>query len=209
MNKLTGMIVYCMVDKPNACYDKDKGHEWKCGIVVDEDTADTFNETYPKQPAKKVKRTDFEATYKTAPPEGSEKNLYVITLRKNVKLANGESVPDKYRPRVFEQVGNKLVDVTTTKLPGNGSMGEISIDHYENDYGATARLRNIKITEMIEYEGTTNTYEPGDEFSDDAPAKEVKKPAAKSAKAPAAPKKSEVKEPVKSGFDDMDDDIPF
>jgi hypothetical protein len=106
MKKLTGMLVYVQLDKSVPCYEKEKGKEWKAGVVVDEDTADAFAEIFNKQPARKVKRTEFESIYKVAPPEGTEKNLYVITLKKNDKLANGEPVPDKYRPRVFLQNDN-------------------------------------------------------------------------------------------------------
>lgn len=179
MKTLEGMIVYCMLDKPTSCYDKEKGSEWKCGVVVDEDTADSFAEIYNKQPARKVKRSEFKDAYKCDPPEGSEKNLYVITLKKNTKLANGEPVPDKYRPRVFEQVGNKLVDITESKLPANGSYGALSIDHYENSFGASARLKNVKITSLIEFVKADSNYNPGDEFStaDDGNGNEVKVPA--------------------------------
>lgn len=178
LTSLTGTIVYCMVDTPRPCFEKDKGEEWKCGIVVDEDTADAFNEIYPKQPAKKVKAVNFEETYNCELPEGSGKNVYVITLRKNSKLANGEPVPDKYKPHVLEQtVSDKGVitrtDVTLTKLVANGSKGTISIDHWENDYGNTARLKNILVTDFIEYERPEgNNYEVGNEF--DEPTEPVK-----------------------------------
>lgn len=186
MQKLTGMIVYCVVKDAIACYEKEKGKEWKCGIVVDEDTADAFAELYPKQAARKVKRAEFEGIFKVAPPEGDEKNLYVITLKKNERLANGELVPDKYRPRVFEQEGNSRLDVTFTKLPANGSMGSISIDHYESKHGNIARLKNVLVTSMIEYEGGAE-YEAGSEFDDEveAPAP-AQKPAAKKPVKPAA-----------------------
>ena len=164
MKTLEGMLVYCMLHQATPCYDKEKGTEWKCGVVVDEDTADAFAEIYAKQPARKVKRTEFKEIYKCAPPEGNEKNLYVITLKKNTHLANKEPVPDKYKPRVFEQVGKTLVDITETKLPANGSYGAISIDHYENSFGASARLKNVKVTSLIEFERNESTYEPGSEF---------------------------------------------
>lgn len=165
MKTLEGMLVYCMLHQATPCYDKEKGTEWKCGVVVDEDTADAFAEIYAKQPARKVKRTEFKEIYKCDPPEGNEKNLYVITLKKNTHLANKEPVPDKYKPRVFEQVGKTLVDITETKLPANGSYGAISIDHYENSFGASARLKNVKVTSLIEFERNESTYEPGSEFS--------------------------------------------
>lgn len=188
MKTLEGMLVYCMLHQSTPCYDKEKGTEWKCGVVVDEDTADAFAEIYAKQPARKVKRTEFKEIYKCDPPEGSEKNLYVITLKKNTHLANKEPVPDKYKPRVFEQVGKTLVDITETKLPANGSYGAISIDHCENSFGASARLKNVKVTSLIEFKRAESSYRPGDEFdsADDGNGGTVRVP--KKAKTSAAPK---------------------
>lgn len=219
MKKLTGMLVFVQLQKAVPCYDKEKGTEYKAGIVVDEDTADAFAEIYPKQAAKKVKRTEFEKIYKVAPPEGTEKNLYVVTLKKNSKLANGNDIPDKYRPRVFEQVEGSRLDVTYTKLPANGSHGTVSINHYENDYGTHARLMNILVTDMIEYEGG-DEYETGSEFDDgdgdeaeqeapkQAPKKAATAPAAKAeAPAKAAPKKAAVKPPKEDEVEQ--EDAPF
>lgn len=205
MKTLEGMLVYCMLHQATPCYDKEKGTEWKCGVVVDEDTADAFAEIYAKQPARKVKRTEFKEIYKCDPPEGSEKNLYVITLKKNTHLANKEPVPDKYKPRVFEQVGKTLVDITETKLPANGSYGAISIDHYENSFGASARLKNVKVTSLIEFERSESNYNPGDEFdsADDGNGGTVRVPA--KAKTSSAPKGK--KPPVDEGSDSDSD--PF
>ena len=194
MKTLEGMLVYVMLHQATPCYDKEKGTEWKAGVVVDEDTADAFAEIYAKQPARKVKRTEFKDVYKCDPPEGSEKNLYVITLKKNTHLANKEPVPDKYKPRVFEQVKGTLVDITETKLPANGSYGAISIDHYENSFGASARLKNVKVTSLIEFERSESTYQPGAEFdsADDGNGGTVVVPA--KAKTPAKPAKKVVEE---------------
>lgn len=190
MKKLTGTLVYVMLDKPRKCYEESKGQEWKAGIVVDEDTADAFAEIYPKQSAKKVKTAEFEEQFKCPPPEGAGKNVYVITLRKNTKLANGNDVPDKYKPRVFQRKGSALVDVTSTVLPANGSLGEISIDHYDGKMGAVARLKNVLVTDLIEYERKEgDDYEAGDEFSEapaSKPAAATTKPAAKQSKAKVA-----------------------
>jgi hypothetical protein len=198
MEKLFGTLVYVMLDKPRACYDETKGQEYKCGIVVDEDTADTFNALYPKQAAKKVKATDFEAIYKCPPPEDSGKNVYVITLKKNSVLANGNPVPDKYRPRVLEKQGNTVVDVTFTKLPSNGSKGAISVDHYEGKMGNVARLKNVLVTEMIEYVRTTVEYEVGSEF-DESPVQSPK----------VEPPQEQKKPVVKKAAKQEEDDIPF
>lgn len=209
-NKLEGMIVYCMLEKPVACYDAEKGNEYKCGVVVDEDTADAFAERYPKQAARKVKRTEFAEIYKTEPPEGTEKNLYVITLKKNSQITDKKTkekidLPSKYKPRVMQKQGNTLVDITNTVLPANGSMGIVSFEDGETKFGIVARLKNVLITEMIEYQKPEGSdYEAGDEFSDvlaDAkPAKAVEdKPKVT---------KPKVKQPEPSD-DDLDSDLPF
>ena len=207
MKKLTGMLVFVQLNKPVPCYDKEKGTEFKAGVVVDEDTADAFAEIYPKQAAKKVKRVDFEKIYKVAPPEGDEKNLYVITLKKNSKLANGNDIPEKYRPRVLEQGEGTRIDVTYTKLPANGSYGTISIDHYENDYGAHARLQNILVTSMIEYEGGEE-YEAGSEFDDDedTSAKPSKAPSKVSKDEPKPTPKATPKKAVKPAKDESEEE---
>lgn len=205
ITKLTGTLVYVMLDEARPCYEKDKGHEWKAGVVLtDEDEVDAFIEEYPKQSVTKVKASQFEEIYKTALPEGAGKNVWVITLRKNTKLSNGNEVPEKYRPRVFHEVGNKLVDITMSKLPGNGSKGVISIDRWEGEKGNIARLKNVKVTELIEYERPegTSDYEPGDEFSDTPKEKAEEKP--KAEKKPAA-KKAKVEPKVEQ----EDNDDPF
>lgn len=227
IKKLTGMLLYVMCDQPTDCYEAAKGQEWKASVVVDEDTADTFAEAYPKQSAKKIKRTEFEKEYKVAPPEGDEKNLYVITLKKNTKVkdrTSGGLVPisEKYHPIVYEQTededGKRVrIDVTHTKLPANGSYGSVSIFHKENtEYGNSAGLQDVLVTEMIEFERKASN--PADRASafdddeDDVPAPKAKAPAKAPAKTPAkapakkAPK-AETKEVPEAGGDDDSD--PF
>jgi hypothetical protein len=191
IKKLTGTLLFVQVQSPVDCFEKAKGKEWKASIAVDEDTADAWNEDYPKQSATVVKTSEFEAKYKVAPPIPDAKKQYVITLRKNTKLGNGEDVPDIYQPKVQirdanEETGYK--DVTAEVLVANGSKGSMSIDLWEMSKGNVARLKNILVTELIEYEkkeGTGGTYVPGSEFDeDDAPAKPAKTKAAKPAKAP-------------------------
>jgi hypothetical protein len=170
ISKLTGTLVFACLQEPVACYDKEKGKEWKVGIVVDEDTADEWDKIYKKQPAKAVKTGDFEESYKCSPPFPDEKKQYIITLKKNEKLANGEDVPDKYKPKVLVQTSEGREDVTGTTLVGNGSVGQVSVDHFENSYGAMARLKNVLVTDLVEYtKSEGKSYSSGDEFDDEQP----------------------------------------
>lgn len=213
MQKLTGMLLYVSLNKPVKGYVKagepPKPDEWKASVAIsDEDVLDEYeafaNKIDAKTSIKKVKTAEFEAIYKVAPPEDAGKNVWVITLRKSTELGKtGKPVPDLYKPKVFEKVGKTLVDVTNSKLPANGSYGSISIDKFERTNGtASLYLKNVLVTEMIEYVQEESSYNPGDEFDDEPKAE---KPKAKpEAKAPAAKPKARAK------VEEEDDaDIPF
>jgi hypothetical protein len=170
ISKLTGTLVFACLQEPVACYDKEKGKEWKVGIVVDEDTADEWEKVYKKQPATAVKTVDFEGLYKCSAPFPDEKKQYVITLKKNTKLSNGEDVPDKYKPKVLVQTSEGREDVTETTPVGNGSIGQVSVDHFESSYGSVARLKNVLVTNLVEYtKSEGKSYSSGDEFDDEQP----------------------------------------
>lgn len=221
-SKVSGMLVYVQMDEPVAAYVKPgapkKAPEWKCGVVLtDEDTVDEL-EAYGKSldtllSMKKVKTADFEKTYKCAPPEDAQKNVWVFTLRKSTELGKtGKPVPSKFEPKVFEKVKNTMVDVTHSKKVANGSYGTVSIDRFDRTSGgASLFLKNLLVTQMIEYVPTESDYEAGSEFGDDSASDgdggSVKVPAAAKAKTVVAKPKTTPR--PASGFDDMDDDIPF
>lgn len=214
--KLTGMLVYACLDKPVDCFDKDKGQEYKCGVVVDEDTADSFAAEFPKQAARKVKRSEFEGLYKCQPPEGSEKNLYVITLKKNSQITDKATqekipLPAKYRPRLLQKQGTTLVDITNTQKAANSSYGIVSYEAGETRYGLVARLKNVLVTNLVPYEGGGSDYEVGDEFGDDSASDgdggSVKVPA--SAKTKEAPKAKPKAAPKPQDDFDESDELPF
>ena len=202
IEKLKGTLLYVQVQEPTVCYEKEKGKEWKSSIAVDEDTADLWNELYTKQAAKVVKTSDFEGLYKTSPPFPDAKKQYVITLRKNTLLANGKDVPDLYACKVLLKTPEGNKDITQTTLIGNGSKGMISVEHYDAKLGAVARLKNILVTELVEYTKPDNAV--GSEFDDDVVSTPsiVAKPAVKAVKTP--PKA--VPSPTS---DEADDDLPF
>ena len=213
-DKISGMLVYVQVHEAVKGYVKPgadpKPDEWKAGVVLlDEDYVDAL-EDYAKEldtklSLKKVKKTEFAAVYKVDPPDEAEKNIWVLTLRKSTELGKtGKPVPDLYRPKVFERIKNTLVDITHSKLVGNGSMGTISVDRFDRTAGGSSLyLKNILVTDLIEYTAAESDYESGSEFDDSPKAKPeakapVKEPAKPAAKAKAKPKAEE-----------YDDDIPF
>ena len=160
-NTIEGTLVFVSIQTPQTKYQSTE-KEYKAGVVVDEDTADAWNEMFPKQAAKVVKTSDFKDTYKIDAPFQNEKKQYVITLKKPAQYADGSPLPKQYQPRVLVPQGKQAIDVTDTQLPANGSKGKISFESRENSYGTFAKLRNVLVTDMIEYKkGGGNA---GDDF---------------------------------------------
>lgn len=179
LNKLTGTLVYVQVNKPVDCFVKEKGQEWKASIIVDEDTADAWNEAYPKQTATVIKTSEFEDKFKIPAPFPDAKKQYQITLRKNTQyvktekdedgneVKNSYPVPAEYQPKVFLQTENGREDITTTKLVANGSKGIISVQVRELRVGNVANLGNVLVTDLVEYKAEKKAA--GSEFDDIAP----------------------------------------
>ena len=160
-NTIEGTLVFVTIQTPQTKY-QSTDKEFKVGIVVDEDTGDSWNERFPKQTAKVVKTSDFKETYKIDPVFPDEKKQYVITIKKPASYKDGKELPEMYRPKVLLQDGNTAIDVTKTTLPANGSKGKVSFEENNNDFGTFSRLRNVLVTEMIEYKkGGSNV---GDDF---------------------------------------------
>lgn len=212
-SKVSGMVVYCQMSEPVKSFVKPgapkKPDEYKCSLVLtDEDYVDSL-EAYGKSldtllSIKKVKTAEFENIYKTAAPEDAGKNVWVFTLRKSTELGKtGKPVPMQYLPKVFEKVKNTMIDITHSKLVGNGSYGTLSIDKFDRSAGGSSLfLKNLLVTDLIEYVKQESEYEAGSEFDDEVPQAKAKAPT------PAkAPVKAKAAPPV--SFDDMDDDIPF
>jgi hypothetical protein len=209
-DKISGMLLYVNIHEPVKAFVKPnvppKPDEWKASVVItDEDYVDEL-EAYGSEldtllSIKKVKKTDFAEKYKVDPPDEAGKNLWVVTFRKSVELGKtGKPVPDLYKPKVFERIKNTLVDITHSKLVGNGSMGTISVDRFDRSSGGSSLyLKNVLVTDLIEYVKTESDYESGSEFEDkSAEDKPVSKPVAAKAKPKAKPQ-----------VDDEDESIPF
>ena len=149
-NTIEGTLVFVTIQTPQTKY-QSTDKEFKVGIVVDEDTGDSWNERFPKQTAKVVKTSDFKETYKIDPVFPDEKKQYVITIKKPASYKDGTPLPQQYTPKVLLQDGNTAIDVTQSVLPANGSKGKVSFEENSNDFGTFSRLKNVLVTEMIEY----------------------------------------------------------
>lgn len=220
MNKLSGTLLYVQVNKPVKAFVKPgaekKPDEWKASVaIVDEDVIDEFEEYAQsidaKVSLKKVKVADFEDKYKCPVPEGANKYVWVVTFRKSTELGKtGKPVPEAFTPRVLEKQGKAMVDVTYTKLPANGSKGTISIDRFDrNNNTSSLYLKNVLVTEMIEWEGSPNEYNVGQEFEDELDDDDVAENVAPAKPAKETKASKPRGKPVAAKEEVVDEDPPF
>lgn len=162
-------FAYAKLAEPTKKYQsEDTLYEVDC--IVTKAVAKAFSKEFPKQKAKEIDREDFVVKYKMDPPyDGDE--IYVVKLRKGASK-DGEVFDLKYRPKVLLDTNDgERVEITTSRLISNGSVGKVSYRVTENDFGRFAQLNNILMKEddFIEYELTGGGF--GSEFGDTKPVK--------------------------------------
>ena len=175
-----GTFVYAKVGQPDTKYQSTE-KEWSIEVIVDEDTADAWNEQFKKQPAKKIKASEFEAKYKIPVPSElkNEKNVFGIKLKRQA-TNDGVPVDEQFRPKVFvDDSEGTRTEIGQSRLIANGSFGKVSYYISTNDFGTFARLQNVLMEEdnFKEYESSGGN-KAGDEFGSkpvkvEAPRKEV------------------------------------
>lgn len=152
MATISGVLLYTCIQQPTFKYQDKVNKEYKVSVCVSEDEADAWDELFPKQSAKAVKTADFETEYKVEAPFPDQRKQFVITLKRDAQYPDGKPIPEQYRPKVYVKSNSgKLVDVTASKLVANGSVGVVSYEVRSNDYGDFAKLKNVRVDELIEY----------------------------------------------------------
>lgn len=144
---------YTKIQNPAPKFNPEDGNEFVVDLHVDEETADAWDEEFKKNKAKSIKYDDFVEKFGEANAIGKGKQ-YFIKLKKNESYEKDgvrTLIADKYRPRVLQEVGGELEDITFTKLIGNGSKGVAQYEINENKYGKFANLVAIKVEELDEY----------------------------------------------------------
>lgn len=184
---LEGVLAYAKIAQADTKY-QSKDTEYSVQVIVDEDTADTWEAQFKKQPAKKIKASEFESKYKFECPIKGAKNVYAITLRRDA-TKDGEPFYPESRPKVFLDTDEGRLDITESRLIANGSRGKVSYRVTENSFGTFAKLANVllDVDGFIEYESKGGGA--GSEFGESKPV--TKEPARKEATAARKPKEQE------------------
>lgn len=215
---ISGVFAYAKIQEPAFKYQSTTEKEFSIDIIVDKATAKAFGKQFPKQKGKVVDNDDFEDIYKMPPPFPDQDEQFVLKLKRPAQYKDGKPLPESYWPKVMQKKGGKAVQIPREVLVGNGSVGKVSYDVNENDFGTFAKLKNILVEDLKEYKKSGGSgaddfglelEEPTtDEFgsADDGEGNEVKVPA----KAAKTSTKASKKPPVDdSGDSDSSDSSPF
>ena len=211
---ISGVFAYAKIQEPAFKYQSTTEKEFSIDIIVDKVTAKAFGKQFPKQKGKVVDNDEFEEIYKMPPPFSDQDEQFVLKLKRPAQYKDGNPLPESYWPKVMQKKGGKAVQVPREVLVGNGSVGKVSYDVNENDFGTFAKLRNILVEDLKEYKKSGGSgaddfglelEEPTtDEFgsADDGEGNEVKVPA----KAAKTSTKVSKKPPVE---EEVDETSPF
>lgn len=165
-NIAQGLVAFAKVLIPAKKYQKQDEFELSIDVVVSEDDADIWDEKFKKQTARTVKTSEFENIYKFKAPFPDQKKQFIIRLKRDTTYKDGNPVPEEYWPKVFKLEGSKRKEFGSYLKKNNigianGSTAKVSFEVSDNDFGTFARLKNILVTNLIEYKGRG---EAGDEF---------------------------------------------
>lgn len=157
-------FLYAKVSNPVPAYNK-VDSEWTVDVVASKADAKKVKKDFPKTSLKEFDNADFTEKFGIEPPFPKQDEQFILKFKKS-HIKNGKETPEKYRPRVIQQLedGTKE-DITFDKMVGNGSKGTLSYRIKETDtYGNFVELQAILVTELVEYQskagGVTDEFGP-------------------------------------------------
>lgn len=121
--------------------------------IISKSAAKQWNKDHPKNKAKSFDNDEFLEKYKFDEVPFEDQDEQFVVKFKKAHSKKGVELPEKFRPRVFELVDGKPVDVTFEKLVANQSKGKVSYSTFSNSYGEFVQLDAILVEDMIEYAG--------------------------------------------------------
>jgi len=159
-------VNYARIASPSAKYEtqgKDASElEWKADILVDEDTVEKIENTYPnlRKKMNPITPKKYKQIYKVDMPEGVEgPAILKLTMPVGVAFKDKKTGEDKMmmkpQPKVLLQQGEgKAKEITFDEYIGNGSVGKVMLMHrstaYNNKPIDVIELGSILLTSLVE-----------------------------------------------------------
>lgn len=182
--------------------------EWKADLLIDEDTVEKIESTYPnlRKKMNPITAKKYEKQYNVKMPKGVE-GPAILKLTQDVqvkfkdKKTGEDKLLDKPQPKaLLKEGGKKARDITFEEYIGNGSVGKVIILHRITQYNGkpidVLELGSVLITDLVEVEQKPGDKSTGPDLKDAFGIDEIEESDA------------EAPEPNESGFsnDDFDDD---
>lgn len=160
-------LLYVNMQEGELAFGSETDRQLTVQVAVTEDTARNWKATFPKNGYREVPNDQFEKAYKTNPPYPEEEKQHVLKLKSRGtyqqddperEIRAGDVVPyeSPSRPKLYEVVDGKPVDVTMTTQPANGSRGVVAFRATNNKFGTFPVLSGVLVTELIEAERQAN-----------------------------------------------------
>lgn len=168
------VLAYVKVQQPAQKYETEgpQNTEWTVDCVISEKEAKAWKKQFKKQPPKEFTNKEFKETFKIDPPYPDQDEQFVVKIKKDTHYKDKETgrlkpFDPKYRVKVFEKIGEKdgkplLADITKKKLVSNGSIGCVMYDVISNKFGTFAKLKAVRVDELIEYQAGDSVDELGE-----------------------------------------------
>lgn len=193
-------FLYAKVQNPVPAFNK-LDSEWTVDVVCSKADAKKVKKEFPKTSLKEFDNADFTEKFGIEPPFPSQDEQFILKFKKS-HIKNGQETPEKYRPRVIQQVGDVREDITFEKLIGNGSKGTMSYRIKETkDYGNFVELQALLITDLVEYKSKA-----GSVTEDFGPVKLAEAPVQEKV---AVKQGAVVQTPAFESDEDLDSSLPF
>lgn len=173
------VLAYVKVQQPAQKYETQgiQNTEWTVDCVISEKAAKAWKKQFKRQPPREFDNDKFKKIFKMDPPFPDQEEQFVVKLRKDTHYEDkdtGKRKPfdPKFRVKVYEKIGlseegNPLLkDITKLKLISNGSTGVVMYDIVSNSFGTFAKLKAIRVDNLIEYVASDNMDELGEVVED-------------------------------------------
>jgi len=156
-----GTLLYVRLREGELAYGSETERNLAVQVAVTKDTAHNWKSVFPKNGYKEVTNEEFVKSYKIDPPYPEQDDQYIVRLKSHATYQNdnperdikaGDLVPydNPSRPKLYEIVDGKAVDITMTKQPVNGSKGVVAFRATSNKFGVFPILSGIVVTDLIE-----------------------------------------------------------
>lgn len=154
-------LLYVNLQEGELAFNSETDRNLSVQMAVTKDTARNWKSVFPKNGYREVPNEQFVKSYKTEPPYPEQEDQYVLKLKsrgtyqhddpeKNIQAGDVVAYDSPSRPKLYEIVEGKPVDVTMATQPANGSKGTVAFRTATNKFGTFPVLSGVLVTELIE-----------------------------------------------------------